>query len=210
MDAVPSSLPAVYPIDPHKVEVAPGFWAPRRFGARLPQRSAWPFLVDIEIDVAADGSPVCSGLRYQMLHERDEPWGLAAVLSAIKVEAQVWGAFKQMLAACNGGWLGEVGQSASADLQASATARVAAATAAGEAALRRAGKRRRRHVTPSLLEEVALVYREAFKNGNPPTEAVARHFNLSKSGASKYVQAARGVNGPLGPAPGKRIAGEVS
>ncbi len=41
------------------------------------------------------------------------------------------------------------------------------------------------------LEQVAAVYRAAWREGRPPTQAVARHFQLSSSAAAKRVARAR-------------------
>jgi hypothetical protein len=41
------------------------------------------------------------------------------------------------------------------------------------------------------LAEVAAVYRRAWEEGRPPTEAVARHFTISQSAAAKRVSRAR-------------------
>ncbi len=42
--------------------------------------------------------------------------------------------------------------------------------------------------------EVARVYREAWRSGATPTQAVARRFNLTPSGAAKQVQKARALD----------------
>lgn len=67
--------------------------------------------------------------------------------------------------------------------------------------------RRRRTVTPALLQEVADVYRAAHAAGNPPTVAVAEHFSTSHRNAARWVGEARKV-GILGPAHGTK-PGEV-
>jgi hypothetical protein len=41
------------------------------------------------------------------------------------------------------------------------------------------------------LREVAAVYRQAWKGGRPPTQAVADHFTISQSAAAKRVSRAR-------------------
>jgi Family of unknown function (DUF6214) len=61
---------------------------------------------------------------------------------------------------------------------------------ADQAALRRlraAGPR----PTAAVLAEVAEVYRQAWKDGQPPTRAVAAHFTISQSAAAKRVARAR-------------------
>jgi hypothetical protein len=47
------------------------------------------------------------------------------------------------------------------------------------------------HWTPSLLAEVARVYREAWIARKKPTTAVSKRFHLSQSGAAKVVKLAR-------------------
>lgn len=49
-------------------------------------------------------------------------------------------------------------------------------------------RQRRRDLTPTLLREVADVYREG---GRTPTEAVRQHFVVSRATASRWVRAAR-------------------
>lgn len=60
---------------------------------------------------------------------------------------------------------------------------------------------RRRTVTPDLLRDVAQVYRKAYAEGLAPTEAVARHYVITKPTAARWVREARKV-GALGPAIG--------
>ncbi|PRY24062.1 hypothetical protein [Pseudosporangium ferrugineum] len=62
---------------------------------------------------------------------------------------------------------------------------------------------RRRRVTRELLEQVAQVYRAAFRDGQPPTQAVAETFHVSHSTAGRWVVEARKA-GALGPATGTR------
>ena len=62
-------------------------------------------------------------------------------------------------------------------------------TEADQASLRRlrsSGTRR-----PAALAEVAEVYRHAWRDGRPPTRAVAEHFVISQSAAAKRVARAR-------------------
>jgi hypothetical protein len=47
------------------------------------------------------------------------------------------------------------------------------------------------HRETGRLAEVAAVYRQAWKRGRPPTEAVADHFTISQSAAAKRVSRAR-------------------
>ncbi|MFI1183242.1 hypothetical protein ACH4UT_27360 [Streptomyces sp. NPDC020799] len=56
----------------------------------------------------------------------------------------------------------------------------------------------RRSLTPEHLATVAEVYRTAHEQGQPPTKAVADHFDISHSTAAKWVGAAR-KQGALGP-----------
>jgi len=52
--------------------------------------------------------------------------------------------------------------------------------------------------------EVAQVYRDAWTSGTAPTQAVARHFRVSSSGAAKQVQKARALGFlPHAPKPGQ-------
>lgn len=44
---------------------------------------------------------------------------------------------------------------------------------------------------PSVHEEVARVYQDAWQRGDPPTQAVAKHFTISPSAAAKRVSRAR-------------------
>jgi len=46
-------------------------------------------------------------------------------------------------------------------------------------------------VTPDALDEVAAVYREAWKRGAPVTDAVAQRFHISRSTAGKRIMMAR-------------------
>ena len=67
---------------------------------------------------------------------------------------------------------------------------------------------RRRHVTAEFLEDVARIYRDAFAAGQPPTQAVADHFDAPHANAARWVRRAREV-GTLGPSMGPR-AGEAA
>jgi hypothetical protein len=69
-------------------------------------------------------------------------------------------------------------------------------------------KRRRRRVDSELLANVAELYREAARVGQAPTQAVADTLGVPRSTAGRYVVRAR-REGHLGPAPGRRIAGEA-
>jgi len=69
------------------------------------------------------------------------------------------------------------------------------------------GSRRGRTLDDKTLEEVAKVYRAAFKRGDPVQEAVAEAFHVGRSAAAKRIGAARAA-GLLGPAVGTK-AGEV-
>lgn len=51
--------------------------------------------------------------------------------------------------------------------------------------------RRRNRITMSHLEDVADVYRAAWRAGDPPTEAVKAHFQTSHSTAARWVGMAR-------------------
>ncbi len=65
---------------------------------------------------------------------------------------------------------------------------------------------RRRTVTKKLLEDVARVYRSAFEEGRPPTQAVADHFEITHASAARWVREARkaGILGPsVGPTAGE-------
>lgn len=53
------------------------------------------------------------------------------------------------------------------------------------------GTQRRRKITTAHLAEVAAVYEEAQKDGEPPTRAVQYHFDVSHSTAAKWVGKAR-------------------
>lgn len=66
---------------------------------------------------------------------------------------------------------------------------------------------RRDRVTIPVLEEAATVYREAWRDGQNPTQAVASHFHKSHSTAARWVGQARKL-GLLGPSDGSR-GGEV-
>lgn len=68
--------------------------------------------------------------------------------------------------------------------------------------------RRRGRITAEHLEEVARVYRQAWKKGVPPTAAVAEHFNRPHSTAADWVYRARRA-GVLGESDGTR-GGETS
>jgi hypothetical protein len=59
--------------------------------------------------------------------------------------------------------------------------------------------RRGSPITDENLSEVARVYREATKRGDPPTQAVALAMHVARSTAARWVAAAR-VRGFLGPA----------
>ena len=59
--------------------------------------------------------------------------------------------------------------------------------------------RRGSPITEDNLLEVARVYREAVKHGDPPTQAVADGMNVARSTAARWVAAAR-TRGLLGPA----------
>lgn len=52
-------------------------------------------------------------------------------------------------------------------------------------------KRRRNRITEEHLHLVAEVYRQADAKGEPPTRAVANHFDVSHSTAAKWVGHAR-------------------
>lgn len=67
--------------------------------------------------------------------------------------------------------------------------------------------RRRTRITDALLSEVAEVYRANVSAGNP-TEAVAKHFYVSRAQAARYVEKARAAT-YLKPAKGT-TAGEAS
>ena len=68
--------------------------------------------------------------------------------------------------------------------------------------------RGRAAVTDEHLAEVAKVYREAAAAGQPPTQAVAIHFERARSTAGRWVVQARQA-GHLRPARGDRQAGEA-
>jgi hypothetical protein len=70
------------------------------------------------------------------------------------------------------------------------------------------GPRVRRRVTDEVLQEVALVYREAYERGEAPTAAVQRRMRRSRSTAGRLVMQAR-QRGFLGEAK-DRIAGEFA
>jgi Family of unknown function (DUF6214) len=59
--------------------------------------------------------------------------------------------------------------------------------------------RRGSPITDDNLHEVARVYREATKRGDPPTQAVASAMHVARSTAARWVTAARS-RGFLGPA----------
>lgn len=63
--------------------------------------------------------------------------------------------------------------------------------------------RRRNRITPAFLREVADVYREAYREGMPPTVAVKEHFGTTHSTAARWVMKAR-ESGHLGPAQGAK------
>lgn len=65
-------------------------------------------------------------------------------------------------------------------------------------------RRRNRQVTPELLQEVAVVYRDNI--GDAPTQAVRSHFNVGERRASKYVQLAREAGFLPATKPGKKKA----
>jgi transcriptional regulator with XRE-family HTH domain len=65
-----------------------------------------------------------------------------------------------------------------------------------------------RRITPALLQEVAEVYRAAVGDGFAPTKAVAQHFDLLYTTASRWVLEARRA-GALGAADSTR-GGEVT
>lgn len=67
---------------------------------------------------------------------------------------------------------------------------------------------RRRLITADLLAEVADVYRKALESGQPPTQAVEKHFTTTHSTAARWVREARKA-GALGPAQGPK-AGEAT
>jgi hypothetical protein len=63
------------------------------------------------------------------------------------------------------------------------------------------GPQRGRRLGQEALEEVARVYRDAWRNGRPVNEAVREAFTLSKDGAAKRIVAARraGLLADVGP-----------
>ena len=63
--------------------------------------------------------------------------------------------------------------------------------------------RRRNRLTAEHLANVAAVYRQAWKDGSPPTKAVAVDFSVSHSTAARWVGAARKA-GHLGSADSSR------
>ncbi|NEN07610.1 hypothetical protein G3T36_17270 [Diaminobutyricibacter tongyongensis] len=63
--------------------------------------------------------------------------------------------------------------------------------------------RRRDRVTDALLKEVAEVYRQAWADGENPTQEVAKHFFKSHSTAARWVGMSR-KKGYLGPADGPK------
>lgn len=66
-------------------------------------------------------------------------------------------------------------------------------------------------ITDDQLREVAMVYRAALAESEgrkAPTEAVRDMFTISRSTAGRWVEEAR-RRGFLGPAPGRRRAGEA-
>jgi hypothetical protein len=69
-----------------------------------------------------------------------------------------------------------------------------------------AAPRRRHLLTKKHLDEVAAVYREALKKGEPPTKAVQDRYGIAHSTAAKWVWTARRSHS-LGPAHGP-LAGE--
>lgn len=71
------------------------------------------------------------------------------------------------------------------------------------------GPRRRNSVTKQHLKEVARVYRQAVKEGHPPTKSVAENFGASHSTAARWVGFAR-QEGILGPARQGRSGGEAT
>ena len=74
-------------------------------------------------------------------------------------------------------------------------------------AIDRQSSSRRDRVTFETLEEASTVYRDAWRSGQNPTQAVAAHFHKSHSTAARWVGQARKL-GLLGPADGSR-GGEV-
>lgn len=67
-------------------------------------------------------------------------------------------------------------------------------------------QRRNNRITPSLLKEVAEVYRSATAEGRAPTTAVADYFSITRENAAKWVGRARREKflGPsLGPTGGE-------
>ena len=52
-------------------------------------------------------------------------------------------------------------------------------------------RRRRRILNEALFAEIADVYRKATEAATPPTAAVAEHFGVPHSTASRWVGAAR-------------------
>lgn len=71
-------------------------------------------------------------------------------------------------------------------------------------ASRKEGRKRHR-ITRKHLEEVASVYLGAANQGNPPTMAVAEHFDVAHSTAAKWVGKAR-ASGILEPIPEREKA----
>jgi hypothetical protein len=63
---------------------------------------------------------------------------------------------------------------------------------------------RRNRITPKHLEEVASVYREAWRAGEHPTIAVQKHFGVSHSTAARWVGQARRKGKLRPPAEGSR------
>jgi hypothetical protein len=71
--------------------------------------------------------------------------------------------------------------------------------------IRRSDRRGRRQLTDEFLGEVAEIYRA--NTARAPTHAVADWFQVARSTAGGYVQAAR-KRGLLGPAPSRGAKGE--
>jgi hypothetical protein len=86
----------------------------------------------------------------------------------------------------------------------------ARARAAYRRAIRRADSAQRRWLLDEqTLRRVAKVYRAALAIGQPPTGAVATEFAITRGRAARWVKRSR-EEGHLGPAPGRRKAGERS
>ncbi|WP_157879717.1 hypothetical protein [Streptomyces yangpuensis] len=129
-------------------------------------------------------------------------FGLEAVLEAAGIATWKHAAFMQLVNSSATEWLGETlapqaDQSASAFEQKKEEARRLLAPLFGLLPTQQTPGQRR-SLTPDHLTNVAEVYREAHKQGRPPTVAVAEHFGVSHSAAAKWVGAAR-KQGQLGP-----------